>query len=204
MTLPKEPLTFESNSVAFPCSKKAKEQGHGVCVQWKACASYSGKGVAEQLLGTIDVDLDSQLSNKRLFYLDENNQLQTTFLTQLKLQKRGNECTDELELIVKFSNSMNRVLPISVTSSLSVAVPDGDLSPIINPFSNTKDVSEINLWRNCGEDNVCQSDFTLTASKKIELLTEYATQSLTELSVDAQNMIVINSSLVVEPELSYG
>ena len=172
-------------------------------MQWKACATYDGKGVGSELIGHVTVDLDAKLEDKRLFYLGAEK-MQSTFVSDLTLTKKRQQCTSNVELGVRFSSSTDRVSPIVVASKITVDVPEGELSPIVNPFSNDQDETSMELWRDCGDDNVCQSDLTAKATKSIVPDPTLTEQSLTKLTIDAQNTVLLNSSLTVEKELSYG
>ena len=136
--------------------------------------------------------------------MDKNKKLQTRFIIHLKLRKGEQKCTVEKELIVRLSMTTNRVLPISISAELSVKIPDNALSPIVNPFSKRVADSSINLWRNCGPDNICNSTLTLRAKTNIASLADRGETALTKLIIDAPNIIEIDSILVVRPELSYG
>ena len=82
---------------------------------------------------------------------------------------------------------------------MDVITPDEVLSPIPNPYSNRVDESQINLWRNCGNDNICDSNLAVSVNYKIESKIER-----NYFLVDSNNVISIISALTVEPELSYG
>ena len=97
---------------------------------------------------------------------------------------------------------INRVLPITIRSELYVKVPNGDLSAISNPFSTYVYDAAIDLWRNCGDDNICQSKLTLRA--KSSMKSGKDKEELQALVINDSNVVEIDSTLAVQPELSYG
>ena len=175
-------------------------------MQWTACASYSGKGVPDRLEGTIRVDLDTDMLDKRLQYLDSNLKLKSSFEVPIKLkQSRGEHCLEEkFELVVLSSNQFNRVQPIKIKANLTLAIPEAELEPIVNPYSNSVQEIETSLWKNCGKDNICEANLDLKVEKRIEDTHSRNEHSFHELVVDDQNEVIINSTLQVDPELSYG
>ena len=152
------------------------------------------------------VELDTAMIDKRLQYLDQNGKLKSSFEVPIKLkQSSGQQCLNKkLELVVLSSNQFNRVQPIKIKAVLRLAIPESELEPIVNPYSNSEEEIEVSLWKDCGDDNICQADLNLKVEKRIEDNGRRTQHSFHELVVDDQNDVTVNSTLIVSDELSYG
>ena len=73
--LPTAPINFQKLSQNYTCKGDIKKKGYDICVTWRACGEYTGKDVPGKLNSAITVDLDSNMKNGRIFYLNENDSL---------------------------------------------------------------------------------------------------------------------------------
>ena len=150
------------------------------------------------------MDLDSKLEDKRLFHFHKNG-LRANIKIPIDLAKEDiSKCTDEYELVVQYSPAMNRVTPITVKSAVNVEIEEGELMPVVNPYSTVIDETDLTLWRDCGNDNICDVDFAMETSSKVEVDVKRQTVSKGKLSVDEYNTITLNGTISMGPELSYG
>ena len=88
-----------------------------------------------------------------------------------KTMRKGKEKCAMLELEIHWTNGMDRIKPIEIAATLHMDIDSdsNDLTPMVNIFSKTEDRGIIELWKDCGDDNKCQSALRLGnfAAKKV-------------------------------------
>ena len=132
-------------------------------VDFKICAKYQTKANSKTstLPGLIKVVLDTKASPKRISRKDGKTEFEVQFKGSKKL-KLGIEQCKTLKLKINYQKGMNKVTPIMINSTLVVdTTTDLELKPIVDPFSKNSILTQLDLWKNCGEDNKCDTRFIL-------------------------------------------
>ena len=84
-------LRINSTNSYYDCPDSSSDSS--VCITARFCATYTGKGVEEELQGKIKVNLDDKKpKNKRIFY-ENNGVSQTEFKFDMTLRK-GKDLTN--------------------------------------------------------------------------------------------------------------
>ena len=80
-----------------------------------------------------------------------------------KTMRKGKEKCALLELEIHWTNGMDRIKPIEIAAKLNMDIDSvsNDLTPMVNIFSKPEDTGTIELWKDCGDDNKCQSALKL-------------------------------------------
>ena len=159
----------------------------------KVCGSFDGIGVNGQLPLIIRVFLDDESARKRLLI---NGQAihEETWIGDIAKEK----CF-ELVANVQWQFSPDRMKPIVIRAEIELQADQSSNdsnSPIVNPYSQTSTSKNVQLWKNCGSDNICSTDLQFNSVQSAE--------NQEPLLVDLQSSLSKRLNLEVIGELSYG
>ena len=160
----------------------------------KVCGSFDGAGVDGKLPLIIKVYLDADSSRKRL--LTNGQSIHEEKWVAVKAEEK---CF-ELVANVQWQFGPDRMQPIIIRAEIALETDDSynDLnSPIVNPYSRTSISKQVQLWKNCGSDNICSTDLQLHS------LQPAGNENLEILFVDMQSSLTQRINLEVIGELSY-
>ncbi|XP_071522748.1 integrin alpha-PS2-like isoform X3 [Panulirus ornatus] len=137
------------------------------CVSLKFCLSYSGLGVPRNLQMDVSLRLDTEAElSPRMFFLHRERQSMDNFT--LELRKSVENCSSVYTYINR--EPRDKLTPL-VARMVSGLVDDtgetSDLRPVLDPRPSDgvlrhSSRAEIYIKNNCGFDNVCIPDLSLT------------------------------------------
>ena len=160
----------------------------------RVCGSFDGAGVDGKLPLIIKVDLDADSSRKRLL----TNGLSIHEETWVAV--KSEEKCFEFVANVQWQFGPDRMQPIIIRAEIALQTDNSsnDLnSPIVNPYSRTSISKQVQLWKNCGSDNICTTDLQLQS------LQPAGNDHQEMLFVDMQSSLSHRVNLEVIGELSY-
>ena len=156
------------------------------------CGSFDGAGVNRELPLIIRMYLDADSARKRL--LIEGHSIYEERWVAIKAEEK---CFD-LVANVQWQFGPDRMRPIVIRAEIELQASDNSNdsnSPIVNPYSQTSTSKQVQLWKNCGADNICSTDLQLKSMQSAE--------NQPVLLVDMQSSLSQRINLEVIGELSY-
>ena len=187
-------FTLEVPSGALREEQKCSDDDNKLCLDIKACGKYSGKGLPAQLSGTATVKLDSQVSQKRL-----KSNGQTSLELRWDNMQNGQEKCQSLPVRIQW-DTKNKIAPVVIEGELKM--DETDNSPITNPFIDNSDKKLMYFWKDCGEDNKCDTVFAATGQVVTQSNNNFI--GITKLVADEGIDLINRVELKISGEKSYG
>ncbi|KAG8190225.1 hypothetical protein JTE90_011946 [Oedothorax gibbosus] len=130
------------------------------CVIVSFCLEFNGIGIPREIEFLYRMRLDTENQASRVYFLsDENQNEQNVTVT---IRKESKYCKS---IYVYLQNNVrDKLTPISVEVSYQLIdrYPDRlDLKPILNKNLPNNLTKQVNIQKNCGEDNICIPDIKL-------------------------------------------
>ena len=187
-------FTLEVPPGALREEQKCPDDDNKLCLDIKACGQFSGKGLPAQLSGTATVELDSQVSQKRM-RLKSNEK--TSLVLRWNNMQNGKEKCEKLSVRVKW-DTKNKIAPVVIEGKLEM--DETDNSPITNPFIDNSDKELMYFWKDCGKDNKCDTSFAATG----QVLAQSDVILVAQLVADEEIHLINRIKLEISGEKSYG
>lgn len=130
------------------------------CVVVSFCLAYTGIAVPPILGFVYRTRLDAGNQASRVFFLTNENQNEES--VSINLRKDSKYCKSIYVYLQK--NVRDKLTPISVGVTYQLHDPhpnNYDLKPILNQNLPNNITKQVNIQKNCGEDNICIPDLKL-------------------------------------------
>ena len=146
--------------------------GGGGANCWRLCISYTG-GYSDQLLDfDIRSNLDSvidekfkrlQCSSQKLNHKSNQASCETPsrLLVRLRsVQQRDTKCTAHVPLLYRSDHDSDKVRPIEIDTEIGLRPRKSAPEVVLDPNSRIKFTTSVDLYKDCGQDNLCQAKLT--------------------------------------------
>ena len=172
------PVEGKVDLSALDCVLEAGERV--ACTQLRLCFRYTGEGVAESLQVEARLELDTRKAmTSRMFFLEREEE--SVWQASVSLAKEEPSCrTLEVFLLPSIRDKLT-----ALEAQLTVALPlsTAELAPVLGwtdtPGITAKDqvtpglgrdrplssIPQVNIQKDCGEDNVCIPDLRILYSR---------------------------------------
>ena len=169
-----------------------------LCLTIEVCGRYSGKGLPATLPGTAHVELDAASTQKRVSNTKGEHSIDIKWGNMRKDVKK----CKEINLRVQW-NTANKISPVVIEGNLQMSETDDGTDPIQNPYVQNETTKKIYFWKDCGEDNKCDTDFE-GSNELVNQIGYVELGSANPLLADEEVTIVNKVSLSINGEKSYG
>ena len=169
-----------------------------LCLTIEVCGRYSGKGLPANLPGNAHVELDSASTQKRV---SNTNGEHSIDIKWGNMRKDVKKCKD-IDLRVQWTTA-NKISPVVIEGNLQMSETADGTDPIQNPYVQNETTKKIYFWKDCGDDNKCDTSF----DGSNELVNQIGYVELGEenpLLADEEVTVVNKVSFRINGEKSYG
>ncbi|XP_014675422.1 PREDICTED: integrin alpha-PS2-like [Priapulus caudatus] len=169
-------VTFEANLKINPNDISLDEQGcrlrdntYVPCVVVTSCLQYYGKGTPQQLVVNVTQTLDVKKAvGQRLFF--QHNEGKNVESSSIRLMRETKWCR-AFHVYLR-TNVRDKLSPITVEVKYNMVDTEPEDSLVLRPIQNSKVDNyvhkQVNIQKDCGQDNICIPDLQVTAKTLTE------------------------------------